>query len=98
LAGLAEEKILVYFMSIWSILLPFGIFCGHLIYFVVVWYILWSFGIFLTVLVCCAKKNLATLRLINIWLSDGADLEIKNKYFSHFERRRSIDNDKRASV
>jgi hypothetical protein len=24
---------LVYFMTIWSILLPFGIFCGHLVYF-----------------------------------------------------------------
>jgi hypothetical protein len=37
----------------WSILWPFGIFCGHLVYFMV-------FGIFSPVLVCCAKKNLAT--------------------------------------
>jgi hypothetical protein len=26
-----------------------------------IWYILWPFGIFFTVLVFCAKKNLATL-------------------------------------
>jgi hypothetical protein len=26
-----------------------------------IWYILWSFGIFLPILVCCTKKNLATL-------------------------------------
>jgi hypothetical protein len=38
----------VYFTSIWYILLPFRIFCGH-------------FGIFLQVLVCCGKKNLVTL-------------------------------------
>jgi hypothetical protein len=45
-------KILVYFMTIWSmyftllekfgnILWPFSIFYGHLVYFVVIWYILW---------------------------------------------------------
>jgi hypothetical protein len=32
-------KILVYFMTIWSILLPLKIFYGHLVYFVVIWYI-----------------------------------------------------------
>jgi hypothetical protein len=46
-----QRKMLVNFMSIWSFSLewnvfwPFGIFCGQ-------------FGIFL---VCCTKKNLATL-------------------------------------
>jgi hypothetical protein len=29
-------------------------------------YILWSFGIFSPVLVCCAKKNLATLILVGV--------------------------------
>jgi hypothetical protein len=52
-----------------------GAFCGHLVYFtcshlvcfMVIWYILWSLGIFyghmvyIPVLVCCTKKNLATL-------------------------------------
>jgi hypothetical protein len=38
-----------------------GIFYGHLVYFTVIWYTLLSFGIFLPVLLCCNKKNLATL-------------------------------------
>jgi hypothetical protein len=37
-------KMVVYFMTVWSILLPFGIFGGHLVYF-------WSFGTFFSVLV-----------------------------------------------
>jgi hypothetical protein len=55
-----QWKILVHFMAIYSFLLPFGIFCGHLVYFVAIWYtylvyfvaiwyiwyILWPFGIF----------------------------------------------------
>jgi hypothetical protein len=49
-----QWKILVYFMTIWSILRPFGIFYGHLVYFAVIWYI---FPVF----VFCTKKNLATL-------------------------------------
>jgi hypothetical protein len=40
-----QWKILVYFMTIWSILRPLEIFYGHLVYFVVVWYIFPSFGI-----------------------------------------------------
>jgi hypothetical protein len=36
------------------ILCPFGILYSHLVYFMVIWYIF-------TVLVCCNKKNLATL-------------------------------------
>jgi hypothetical protein len=39
----------VYFTAISFILRPFGLLCGH-------------FGIFSPVLVCCNKKNLATLR------------------------------------
>jgi hypothetical protein len=42
------------FVVIWFILPSFGTFCGHLVYFVVIWYIP-------PVLVCCSKKNLATL-------------------------------------
>jgi hypothetical protein len=45
-----------------------GIFHGHVVYFKAVWYICWPFGIFyigiwyiFPVLVCCTKKNLATL-------------------------------------
>jgi hypothetical protein len=34
-----QWKILVCFMAIWSILLPFGIFLGYLVYFRVIWYI-----------------------------------------------------------
>jgi hypothetical protein len=41
-------------MVIWSILWQFGIFSGDLVYFMVIWSIL-------PFLVCCVKKNLATL-------------------------------------
>jgi hypothetical protein len=40
-----EWKMLVYFMTIWNILRPFGIFYDHLQYFIAIWYILWPFGI-----------------------------------------------------
>jgi hypothetical protein len=43
-----ECKMLVYFVSIWSILRPWEIFYGRLVYFP-------------PVLVCCTKKNLAAL-------------------------------------
>jgi hypothetical protein len=56
--------ILVHFMVICSILLPFGlhilrpfdIVCGNLVYFILIWYIF-------PILVRCTKKNLATLIL-----------------------------------
>jgi hypothetical protein len=38
-------KILLYFMTIWSILGTFEIFYSHLVYFVVIWYIFPRFGI-----------------------------------------------------
>jgi hypothetical protein len=38
-------KILVYFMTIWSILRSSEILNGHLVYFVVIWYIFPNFGI-----------------------------------------------------
>jgi hypothetical protein len=44
------------------ILWPFGIFYNHLKCFMAIRYILRSFGNFLPILVCCAKKNLATLQ------------------------------------
>jgi hypothetical protein len=31
-------------MAIWSVLQPFGIFCGHLEHFMVIWYIFPRFG------------------------------------------------------
>jgi hypothetical protein len=49
-----QWKILVYFITIWSILRQLEIFTA-------IWYILWPFGAFLSVLVFCNKKNLATL-------------------------------------
>jgi hypothetical protein len=36
-------KMLIYFMAIWNILWPFGIFYGHLLHFVFLWYILSGF-------------------------------------------------------
>jgi hypothetical protein len=67
LEGLAMDDVgilygyLVYFVGIFMYICLFGIFYGYLVYFMVVWYILWLFGIFFSVLVCCTKKNLATL-------------------------------------
>jgi hypothetical protein len=52
-------KMLVYFMAFWSILLPFGKFCGHLVNFN------WTFWYIFPVLVCCSKKNLAALKNIS---------------------------------
>jgi hypothetical protein len=49
-----QRKMLVYLIINGSYLRPFGIFWGHLVYFMV-------FGMYFPVLVCCTKKNLATL-------------------------------------
>jgi hypothetical protein len=38
---------MVYFMAIWSILWPFGLFYGHLVYFVVIWYVFFLFWYFM---------------------------------------------------
>jgi hypothetical protein len=38
-----------------------GIFYVHLVNGPAIWLILWPFGAFFPVLVCCTKKNLATL-------------------------------------
>jgi hypothetical protein len=46
---------LVYFTAIWYTLWPFDIFY------------LWLFGIFFPVLVCCTKKNLATVKSSQIF-------------------------------
>jgi hypothetical protein len=48
-----EWKILLYFMTIWNILWPFGIIYGRLVCFVVIWYIL-------PILVGLDNKNMAT--------------------------------------
>jgi hypothetical protein len=55
-------KILVYFMTIWSILGHLEIFYGHLVYVVLIWYIF-------PALVFCTKKNLATQQ-DRLFLSD----------------------------
>jgi hypothetical protein len=47
-------KMLVYFMAVWSIIWPSGIFCGFLVYLTAIWHIS-------PVFVSCSKKNLATL-------------------------------------
>jgi uncharacterized Tic20 family protein len=39
-----QWKMLAHFIAIWSILLPFGIFCGHLVHDTVVWHIFSRFG------------------------------------------------------
>jgi hypothetical protein len=46
-----QWKMSVYFMAIWYILWPFGIFYDHLVYVMAFWYILWPFGIFYGLLV-----------------------------------------------
>jgi hypothetical protein len=51
-----EWKILVYFRTIWNILLPFGIFYGILVYFVVIWYF--------SILVCLDQEKSGNLCLI----------------------------------
>jgi hypothetical protein len=40
-----QWKMLVHFMTISSILRPFGTFCGRLLHFVVIWYIFPRFGL-----------------------------------------------------
>jgi hypothetical protein len=57
-------------LASWSILLPFGIFCGKLVYFMVIWYIF-------PVLVCCTKTNMATL----LWDVSLAREKKRLKYF-----------------
>jgi hypothetical protein len=54
-----QWKILVYFMTIWSILRPLKIFYGHLVHFLLIWYIF-------PILVSCTKNNLATLETIRM--------------------------------
>jgi hypothetical protein len=49
-----QWKLWVHFMTIGPILQLLRIYCGHLVFFMVIWYIF-------HVLVCCTKKNLATL-------------------------------------
>jgi Na+/H+-dicarboxylate symporter len=57
--------------------LPFGLYYGHLVYFVAFWHILWLFVIFSPLLVCCTKKNLATLQ----WRRQKNGLEKKTFAF-----------------
>jgi hypothetical protein len=56
------------FTAIWYILWPFNMFYSHFTYFVEIRYIF-------PVLVCCAKKNLATLSLLNSRRHFSKDIE-----------------------
>jgi hypothetical protein len=70
---------LVYFKAIWYrclmaicyILRPFRIYYGHLVYFMAIWYIF-------PVLVCCTKKNLATLFLKVLFLVNIFHFEFRS--------------------
>jgi hypothetical protein len=63
------------FTAIRCVLCPFGILCDHLLYLMVIWYIF-------LVLVCCTKKNLATLsmmvRLRLLWRRGAVDILVTN--------------------
>jgi hypothetical protein len=50
----SQLKMLVYFLTIWNILRPFGILYGNLVQFVVIWYMFQCWYVW-------TKKNLATL-------------------------------------
>jgi hypothetical protein len=67
-----ELKRLVYSLAIWNISRLFGTFYGH-------WVIKCQFGIFSSVLVCCAKKNLATLSLSSQFSCFRTLLKIKSR-------------------
>jgi hypothetical protein len=54
LEGLGMENILVHFIAIWYFYCIFGIFYARLVF-------LWPFWYIFPILVCCIKKNLATL-------------------------------------
>jgi hypothetical protein len=61
----------VYFMDIWSILRPFGLFNGHLVYFLVIWYIFPRMG-------KLYQENLATLaRNAEITFSSGTTIVMR---------------------
>jgi hypothetical protein len=47
--------------SCWCIILPVGLFYDYFVYFAFIWSILRLYGLFFPVLVCCTKKNMATL-------------------------------------
>jgi hypothetical protein len=50
-----------------------------------IWYILWLFGICFPVLVCCTKKNMATLPEGKPWLGALLNLVPKLKEVNLFE-------------
>jgi hypothetical protein len=70
-------KMLVYFIAIWDILRPFCIFCGHLGYLMVIWYIF-------PVLVCCTKKNLATLVGVQLGEEANQSESLFRSFFLHY--------------
>jgi hypothetical protein len=60
---------LVYFMAVWYILCLFGIIYGHLVYFITIWFVLMVPWYIFPALVCCTRKNLATLLLSSLHVS-----------------------------
>jgi hypothetical protein len=75
-------KILVYLMTIWSILRPLEIFYSHLVYFVV------SLLFFYPVLVFWIKKNLATLIICNTeWPQHWRHETICERWRGHWHLR-----------
>jgi hypothetical protein len=51
-----------------------------------IWYILWPFGIFSPVLVCCSKKNLATLvttpALLKFYNAKSSLVRLEKTYYT----------------
>jgi hypothetical protein len=58
-----EWKILVSFMTIWSVLRPLEILNGNLVYFVVIWYIFPRFGDLATLLPAVARNHRKVIQL-----------------------------------
>jgi hypothetical protein len=68
-------------MAIWNILPTFGIFYDQLVHLMTV---LCSFGTFFPVLVSCAKKNLATLRVTTLSPQRSAKWSLKRMVQNYF--------------
>jgi hypothetical protein len=84
---LLQRKMLVYYMAVWSILWLFGIFCDQLVYFMVIWYIL----------VCCTKKNLATLVVDNLWVIAMTKLIERQREESLLQAGRSVTRNEKTT-
>jgi hypothetical protein len=63
-----QWKMVVYFMGIWSILLPFGLFRGHLVQYIAIWYIF-------PVLVCRTCKSGNPGLVTNVYARFGLEID-----------------------